>query len=99
MTEPLAVGPAPSRAPAHAHEGHNGLAPDQLRSIVERIERLHSERDDLAADIADIYGEAKGNGFDTKIIRKIVALRKKDHAERMEEEAIMELYMSALGMR
>lgn len=78
--------------------GHNGVAPDQLRSLVERIERLHEEREAIAGDIADIYGEAKANGFDTKIIRKIVALRKKDHAERMEEAAIMELYLEALGM-
>jgi uncharacterized protein (UPF0335 family) len=78
--------------------GHNGVAPDQLKSIVERIERLHEERQAIAGDIADVYGEAKANGFDTKILRKVVALRRKDHAERKEEEAIMELYLEALGM-
>jgi uncharacterized protein (UPF0335 family) len=74
------------------------FAHGQLKSIVERIERLEEEKKALSDDIKDVYGEAKGNGFDTKILRKIVALRKKDHAERKEEEAIMELYLEALGM-
>jgi len=69
-----------------------------LRAFIERIERLDEEKKALADDIKDVYGEAKANGFDNKILRKIVALRKKDHAERKEEEAIMELYLEALGM-
>ena len=72
--------------------------PISSRAIIERIERLEEEKKAIADDIKDVYGEAKANGFDTKIIRKIVALRKKDHAERKEEEAIMELYLEALGM-
>lgn len=79
-------------------EGHNSIAPTQLRSIVERIERVEEEIKALNDDKKDIYGEAKANGFDTKIIKKVVALRRKDHQERKEEEAIMELYLEALGM-
>lgn len=71
---------------------------NQLKAFVERIERLEEEKKALADDIKEVYGEAKGSGFDTKIIRKIVALRKKDDAERREEEALLETYMEALGM-
>ena len=76
----------------------NSVAADELKAVIERIERLEEEKTALAGDIRDVYAEAKGNGFDTKIIRKIVALRKKDHAERKEEEAVMDLYLEALGM-
>jgi uncharacterized protein (UPF0335 family) len=83
----------------HAREGHNSsIAADQLRTIVERIERLHEERKAIADDISEVYGEAKGNGFDVKILRKIIAERRRDHAERMEESTILELYREALGM-
>lgn len=75
-----------------------GIAAAQLRSIVERIERVDGEIKDLNADKADIYGEAKANGYDTKALKKIVALRRKDANEREEEEAILELYKNALGM-
>lgn len=71
---------------------------NQLQSIVDRIEKIEDERALLAADIKDIYTEAKGNGFDPKIIKKVIALRKKDAAQRAEEEALLETYMSALGM-
>jgi uncharacterized protein (UPF0335 family) len=74
------------------------VAADQLKSFIERIERLEEEKAALAGDIKEIFLEAKGNGFDTKAMRKILSLRKKDHAERQEEEAILELYMQALGM-
>ncbi|MAS43262.1 Uncharacterized conserved protein, UPF0335 family [Albimonas donghaensis] len=70
----------------------------QLRAIVERIERLEEEKKEVAEQIKEVYAEAKGNGFDAKILRKIVALRKKKPEERSEEEAILELYMNALGM-
>jgi len=70
----------------------------QLKAIVERIERLLEEIKTLQADVKDVYAEAKGNGFDTKILRKIISLRKKDTAERQEEEALLDLYMHALGM-
>ena len=74
------------------------VAADQLKSFIERIERLEEEKAALAGDIKEVFLEAKGNGFDTKAMRKILSLRKKDHAERQEEEAILELYMQALGM-
>lgn len=77
---------------------NSGVAPDMLKAFIERIERLDEEKKTISEDIKDIYAEAKGAGFNTKIIRKIIALRRKDHAERKEEEAIMDLYLSALGM-
>jgi uncharacterized protein (UPF0335 family) len=74
------------------------VAADQLRSFVERIERTEEEIKGLNADKSDIYKEAKVNGFDVKVLRKVVALRRKDYAERQEEDAILEVYMQALGM-
>jgi uncharacterized protein (UPF0335 family) len=74
------------------------IARDQLRSIVERIERLEEEKKTIADDIKDVYGEAKANGFDTTALRKIVALRKQDQNSRLEQEAILDTYMHALGM-
>lgn len=76
----------------------SSVAADQLKSFIERIERLEEEKAGIAGDIKDVYAEATGAGFDAKILRKIVSLRKKDHAERQEEDAITELYLSALGM-
>jgi uncharacterized protein (UPF0335 family) len=78
--------------------GEGNVAADQLKSFIERIERLEEEKAGLASDIKDVYAEAKGTGFDVKALRKIISLRKKDHAERQEEDAILELYMQALGM-
>lgn len=81
--------------------GHNSkttFAQGQLRSLVERIERLEAEKATISADIREVYYESKANGFDTKIIRKIIALRKKEAAEREEEQSMLDLYMSALGM-
>lgn len=75
-----------------------GIAPQQLRSFVERIERLEEEKQALMTDIKEVYAEAKGNGFDTKILRQVVRLRKMETADRQEQEAILELYLSALGM-
>ena len=75
------------------------FAKDQLRSLVERIERLEEEKTALLADIREIYSEAKGVGFDTKIIRQVVRLRRLDRADRQEQEAILDLYLAALGMR
>jgi uncharacterized protein (UPF0335 family) len=69
-----------------------------LRSIVERIERLEEEKKAMSEDIKEVYGEAKGRGFDTKIIRKVVSLRKKDPDDRAEEAALLETYLDALGM-
>lgn len=74
------------------------VAADQLKSIIERVERLEEEKKAIGDDIKDVYAEAKANGFDTKVLRKIVSLRKQDRDQRMEEEAILELYKQALGM-
>jgi uncharacterized protein (UPF0335 family) len=70
----------------------------QLKTIVERVERLESDKAAIAADIREVYSEAKANGFDAKILRKLIALRKKEAAEREEEQSLLEVYMSALGM-
>jgi uncharacterized protein (UPF0335 family) len=79
--------------------GHNsGFAKEHLKSFVDRIERLTEEKDALGADITEVYSEAKGSGFDTKIMRQVIAKRKLDKADRQEQEAIMELYMVDLGM-
>ena len=75
-----------------------GIAATQLKSIVERIERLEEEKKAIADDIKDVYAEAKANGFDTKILRAIIRLRKQDPAEREEQEAILDLYKAALGI-
>lgn len=73
-------------------------AANHLRAFVERIERLEEEKRSLAEDIKEVYAEAKSNGFCTKTLRKVVSLRKKEEHERLEEEAILSTYMSALGM-
>ena len=73
------------------------FAKDQLKSVVERIERLEEEKAALAADIKEVYAEAKGNGFDTKILRKVIRIRKMDAAERSTEEEMLDLYLSAIG--
>lgn len=75
-----------------------GVAQDQLRAFVERIERMEEEKKAIADDIKEIYAEAKGNGFDTKVLRQVIRIRKQDRSERLEQEAILELYMAALGM-
>ena len=71
---------------------------DQLRAIVERIERLEEEKKTISDDVRDIYAEAKGNGYDVKALRIIVRLRKQDANERAEQETILETYMHAMGM-
>ena len=74
------------------------FAKDQLKAIIERIERLEEEKKTISDDIRDVYGEAKGNGFDVKVLRTIVRMRKQDANERAEQETILETYMQALGM-
>ena len=74
------------------------VAAGQLKSIIERIERLEEEKKEVADQIKEVYAEAKANGFDSKTLRKVVSLRKKPTEERQEEEALLELYLSALGM-
>lgn len=78
--------------------GHNSIAKDQLKSIIERIERLEEDKKAISDDIKDVYSEAKGNGFDVKALRRIVSLRKQDPDKRAEQEAILDTYMHALGM-
>ncbi|MDE0801444.1 MAG: DUF2312 domain-containing protein [Rhodospirillaceae bacterium] len=74
-----------------------GLAADRLKSFIERIERLEEEKKNLIADTREVYSEAKSSGFDTKIMRKVVALRKLDQGERQEQEALLDTYLRALG--
>ncbi len=87
-----------SAAQAPASQTSTKFAKDQLKSIIERIERLEEEKMVIADDIRDVYAEAKGNGFDVKALRTIVRMRKQDPNERAEEETILETYMQALGM-
>ena len=77
----------------------SGFAKDQLKSLINRIERLEEERAALSADIREVYAEAKGGGFDTKIMRMVIRMRKLDKADFQEAEAMLDLYLSALGMR
>lgn len=70
---------------------------DQLKSIVERIERLEEEKKTISDDIKEVYAEAKGNGYDVAVLRKVIAIRKRDANERAEEEAILDLYLQAVG--
>lgn len=75
-----------------------GIAGDQLKSIIQRVEKLEEEKSGLAADIRDIYAEAKGNGFDTKVLRQIIRLRKLDDSVRAEQEEMLDMYKHAIGM-
>ena len=74
------------------------VAAGQLKAVIERIERLEEEKKEVAEQIKEVYAEAKANGFDTKTLRKVVSLRRKSTEERQEEETLLDLYMSALGM-
>ena len=75
-----------------------GIAGDRLKSFIERIERLEEEKAALSIDLREVYAEAKGQGFDTKIMRQVVRLRKMESHEREERDALLDLYLSALGM-
>jgi uncharacterized protein (UPF0335 family) len=75
-----------------------GIAADRLKSFIERVERLEEEKAALTADIREVYAEAKGSGFDTKVMRQIVRLRKMDPATRQEHDALVELYRRAIGL-
>ncbi len=102
--------PSPSTKRSRDHGMNMAKAPDtnatevgevnagHLRAFIERIERLEEEKKALASDIKDVYGEAKANGFDVKIMRKIVSIRKQDRDSRLEEETVLDLYLAALGM-
>jgi uncharacterized protein (UPF0335 family) len=88
--------PPTERAPRTA-ANTGGVAAERLRSFIERVERLEEEKAQTAHDIREVYAEAKGEGYDAKVLRKIVALRKKDPVERREEQELLELYLSAIG--
>lgn len=77
---------------------YGGIAGDQLRQYIERIERLEEEKKSISEDIKEVFAEAKGNGFDAKIMRKIISLRRMEAAERDEQETLIDLYKMALGM-
>jgi uncharacterized protein (UPF0335 family) len=77
--------------------GHNGVQGDQLKILIERIERLEEEKKTISDDIKEVYSEAKSNGYDPKIVRKVVAIRKRDYNERVEEETLIDLYLGAVG--
>ena len=82
---------------AVANDVLSGTAQSQLKAIVERIERLEEDKAAIATDLKEVFAEAKGNGYDTKTLRKVIRWRKQDTAKRQEEEALMELYLSAIG--
>lgn len=73
------------------------MTSDQLKSYIERVERLEGEKKELSSDIKDVYAEMKSSGYDPKIVKKIVSLRKKNKAERENEEALLDTYINALG--
>lgn len=79
-------------------EDVGGIAADRLRTLIERIERLEEEKGNLQNDIKDVYGEAKGAGFDTKVMRQIVRMRKMDAADREEQDQLLDLYRRAIGL-
>lgn len=78
--------------------GQSTIAREKLKSYVERIERLEEERSAIGADIRDVYAEAKAEGFDTKVMRQVIRLRKQDTMERQEQEALLDIYKHALGL-
>jgi uncharacterized protein (UPF0335 family) len=88
-------------AEAREHEGDvdviGGAAREKLKAFVDRIERLEEEKASLAADLKEVYGEAKSMGFDTKVLRKVISLRKMDRNDRAEQEALLDLYLGAIG--
>jgi uncharacterized protein (UPF0335 family) len=92
MSEPSIGHNSEAEAPAAR------FAKDQLKSIIERIERLNEEKATITDDIKDIFAESKGQGFDVKALRTIIRLRKQDANQRAEQETILEMYMQALGM-
>ncbi len=80
-------------------DNSSSVASKELRQIVERIERLEEEKQAIADDIKEFYAEAKGRGYDTKILRKVIAMRKRNSDDIAEEEAVLDMYLTALGMR
>jgi uncharacterized protein (UPF0335 family) len=104
MAQPDEISHAYTQSTYHGSTTHepatdvlNQAAQGQLKSIIERVERLEQEKSEIAEQIKEVFAEAKGNGFDVKILRKVVRIRKQDRAKRMEEDAILDLYLSAIG--
>lgn len=95
-SEPASTASAPEAAPETANVG--GIAGDILKAYIERIERLEEEKKNLTADIREVYAEAKGNGFEPKIMRRLISLRKMDQSDRQEEEELLDLYRRAVGL-
>ena len=79
-------------------EEQGGVAVDQLRSFIERIQRLEEEKATIASDIKDVFGEAKSTGFDPKIMKTVLRIMKQDNQERMEQESVLDTYLRALGI-
>jgi uncharacterized protein (UPF0335 family) len=75
----------------------NGAAQTRLKTIIERIERLEEDKAVIMGDMKEVFAEAKGEGFDVKILRKVIRMRKQDRAKRLEEEALIDLYLAAIG--
>jgi uncharacterized protein (UPF0335 family) len=97
MAEQAGAAGIEAKSGSQAVEGA-GIAADRLRSLVERIERLEEEKQALAGDIREVFAEAKGAGFDTKIMRQVIKLRKMESDDRQEQETLLDLYKQALGM-
>lgn len=86
-----------NKSKPRADDGDDLTTGDQLKSIVQRIERLEEEKKTIADDIKEVYSEAKANGYDTKVLRKLISIRRRDQNEVKEEEAILDLYLQAVG--
>lgn len=97
MTEQMGHNSGEAAAESSA-AGATGVTGERLRSIIERVERLEEEKKSIADDIKEVYAEAKGDGFDNRTLRQIVRIRKMDQNDRAEQEALLDTYMSALGM-
>lgn len=97
MVQKLAADQVEAKAPLFSSdEVITGAAQGRLRTIIERIERLEEDKSVISCDLKEVYDEAKGEGFDVKILRKVVRLRKQDKVKRSEEEALIDLYLSAI---
>jgi uncharacterized protein (UPF0335 family) len=90
--------PTAAQRPGGDVSSAEGVAADELKQFIERLERLEEEKAGIMGDIKEVFAELKGRGFDSKAVRTILRIRKQDHSERQEQEAILELYMQALGM-
>ncbi len=95
----LAEQPESPQAPPKPPESVGGISAGQLRSLIERIERLEEDKAAIAADMREVFAEAKANGFDPKIMRQVLKIRKTDPDERAEQEELLDIYLRAVGMK